>query len=85
MREMAFHAGVARRKGHSQDSVAQGTQKGQMFGKRHRPKPEGISEIRIQDLKKELCLGSERPSSGIFRKPLRLEFMKCVVGIPIGK
>jgi hypothetical protein len=81
---MACHVGVAWHKGHSQDIVVQGTQKGQMFGKRRRPKREGISEIRIQDLKKELRLGSERTSSGIYRKPFRLEFMKRVVGILVG-
>jgi hypothetical protein len=80
-RGMACHVGVARCKGCSQDSVVQGTQKGQMFKKRCWPKPDGISEIRIQDLK-ELRVGS-RSSSGIYRKPFRLEFMKRVFGIPI--
>jgi hypothetical protein len=51
-----------------------------MCGKRHRTKPEGISGIRNQDLKKQLHLRKERTSGRIFRKVIGLEIVKRTFG-----
>jgi hypothetical protein len=51
-----------------------------MFGKRHQVKPEGINEIVIQGLKKQLHLRKERTSGRICRETLGLEFTKRVTG-----
>jgi hypothetical protein len=53
-----------------------GTPKGQTFGKKCWPKPESITGIRIQGLKTELYLRSERTPERIFRKTIRLEITK---------
>jgi hypothetical protein len=73
----------ARCKGHSlqgqgKDTVARETRKGQTFGKRGRAKLEDINEIRIQSLKKQRCLGSERISGRIFGKTIGLAIMKRI-------
>jgi hypothetical protein len=44
-----------------------------MFRKRHWAKPEGISGIKDQDLKKQLCLRKERTYSG----PIALRREQC--------
>jgi hypothetical protein len=47
-----------------------------MFGKKCQSKPESIKGIRIQDLKNQLYLRSERTSGRIFKKTIRLEIAK---------
>jgi hypothetical protein len=80
-RGMTCWAGVAWHNGHGhqgpgKDSVVQGTQKGRTSGKGHQPKPEFNNGIRNRDLKEQLCVGSERAFSGIYRKALILEIVK---------
>jgi hypothetical protein len=47
-----------------------------MLERRQWPLPQCSSGIRVQDLKEQLCLGSERTSSRIFRKAVMLEIVK---------
>jgi hypothetical protein len=42
---------------------------------------EGTNGTRNQDFKEQLRLGSERTSSGIYRKAIGLEIVKRAVGI----
>jgi hypothetical protein len=53
--------------------------KGWTFGKCC-PKPESIKGIRIQGLKKQLYLRSERTSGRIFKKTIVLEIVKRIAG-----
>jgi hypothetical protein len=71
---MNRHAGVAWHDGHmlrenqTRDHAARGISKGRNFGKKCRPKSESIKGIRIQGLKKQLYLKSERTAERIFGK-----------------
>jgi hypothetical protein len=64
------------RKDWTRKLVERGTPKRWMFGKKYRPKPESIREIRIQGLKKQLYVRSERTYGRIFGKTFKLENMK---------
>lgn len=75
-RMMTWQPGVAQRKGQGQDNVVQETQKGRTFRKRRWEKPEGRLGIRDQDFEEKLRLGSNRTFGGIYRKTIRLEFVK---------
>jgi hypothetical protein len=84
-RRLTCSAIPAQRKGHShqrpgKDNVVQGTQKGQMLGKRRLVKLEYNNGIRNRDLQECLCLGSERTSGRIFGKTTGLEIVKLTVG-----
>jgi hypothetical protein len=88
-KKMTRRAGVARGKGHCRqgeghDNVARGTPKGRTFGKKNRPKMESIKGLRIQDLKKQLYVRSERTSRRIFGKTIVLEIVKRIAESPIG-
>jgi hypothetical protein len=55
-RGMTHHAGVEWHKGHGQDNVVEGTQKGRTFGRRHRVQPECNNGIRDQGAIRQLHL-----------------------------
>jgi hypothetical protein len=75
---MTSRAISARRKGQGKEKAVPRTQKGQTFGKRCRPKPEGINGIRDRDLKKELRLRKEGTSGRVFGKTIGLEIAKRI-------
>jgi hypothetical protein len=57
------------------------TWKGYMLGRRQLMLQEGTSRTRNRDFKEQLYLGSEWTTTGIYRKTIRLEIVKRVVGI----
>jgi hypothetical protein len=96
-RRMTHHTEVAWHKGHSKNKARRGTLKGQMFGRRHRVKPEvshGIRELRLQGaatswkrediwwgLQAGSCTGDREANSQIFHKDLKNEELNVVEGL----
>jgi hypothetical protein len=66
-------------KGHDRDSVARGTSKGQMFGKRYQAQLKYNNSIRRQGLKQRLHLGSRRALNKTFRQIVELDIAKQTV------
>jgi hypothetical protein len=97
-KKITHRAGVARRKGRGhegpsveqgrrksqiRDKVARGTRKGRTLGKRQMTLQEGITGARNRDFREQLRLGSERTSSGIYRKTFVLEIAKRIAGFSV--
>jgi hypothetical protein len=68
-------------KNQTRNKFARGTQKRRTFGRRQLVHQEGISGTRNRDFEERLRLGSERTTSGIYRKTIGLEIVKRAVRI----
>jgi hypothetical protein len=64
----------------TRDKFARGTWNGWMLRRRQLTRQEGISGNRNRDFQDQLHRGSERTSSGIYRKAFRLEIVKRIAG-----
>jgi hypothetical protein len=62
-----------RRKNQTRNKIARGTLEGRTFGRRRLMCQEGTNGNRNRDFEEQLRLGSERTTSGIYRKIIRLD------------
>jgi hypothetical protein len=65
-----------RRKNHTRNKFVTGTRKRWKLGRRQLMHQEGTNGTRNRDFEEQLCLGSERPTSGNYKKTIRLEIVK---------
>jgi hypothetical protein len=73
-----------RRKNQTRNKFARGTRNGWTPGRRQLMRQEGTGGTRNRDFKEQLRLGSERTTSGIYRKTIGLEILTRAVGISSG-
>jgi hypothetical protein len=72
------------RKNQNMNKFARGTHKGRTFRRRQLMLQEGTNGTRNRDFEEQLRLGSERTTSGIYRKAFGLEFVKRATGMSSG-